>query len=131
MNTPVIVGAGTSGLSLAYYLRQQGLHPVILEAKDAPGSAWRVRHSQLRLNTHRWLSGLPGKPLPRKLGAFVRCQDYIEYLEHYAHWLVETHRVEIRYGVTVSGLVRERQQVAFEYEPGAVDGRASDISHRA
>lgn len=107
MNTLVIIGAGTSGLSLAYYLRQQGLRPVILEANDAPGSTWQARHSQLRLNTHRWLSALPGKPLPRRLGAFVSCRDYIEYLEHYAHWLVEVHGVEIRYGVTVSGLARE------------------------
>lgn len=120
MNTPVIVGAGTSGLSLAYYLRRQGLHPVILEANNAPGSAWRSRHSQLRLNTHRWLSGLPGKPLPRKLGAFVRCQDYIEYLEQYAHWLVEAHEVEIRYDVSVSGLFHENNRWLLETSQGAL-----------
>ncbi|MDX1554216.1 MAG: NAD(P)/FAD-dependent oxidoreductase [Marinobacter sp.] len=120
MNTPVIVGAGTSGLSLAYYLRQQGMRPVILEAKHAPGSAWRERHSQLRLNTHRWLSGLPGKPLPRKLGAFVRCQDYIAYLEQYAHWLVEAHGVDIRYGVSVRGLCRENSRWLLDTSHGAL-----------
>lgn len=118
MNTPVIVGAGTSGLSLAYYLRQHGLRPVILEANGVPGSAWHKRHRQLRLNTHRWLSSLPGKPLPRELGAFVSCQDYIQYLEHYAHWLVEAHEAEIRYGVVVSGLVRKDSGWLLETDEG-------------
>lgn len=118
MNTPVIVGAGTSGLSLAYYLRQQGLSPVILESNNAPGSTWRARHSQLRLNTHRWLSGLPGRPLPRRLGAFVRCQDYLEYLEDYAQWLVDAHQVEIRYGVTASGLALEDDSWLMETDEG-------------
>lgn len=114
----IIVGAGTSGMSLAYYLRRQGLQPTILEANVRPGGAWQARHSQLRLNTHRWLSGLPGQPLPRALGAFVSRQDYVQYLERYACWLEESHGVDIRYGVAVSELAREDRSWLVETNQG-------------
>lgn len=103
----IIVGAGTSGLSLAFHLKQQGVQPTILEASQEAGSAWRARHPQLRLNTHRWLSALPGKPLSRKLGTFVARDDYLDYLNQYADWLSQHHGVEIQYGVTVRHIEKQ------------------------
>ncbi|WP_083329237.1 FAD-dependent oxidoreductase [Marinobacter salinus] len=96
-----IIGAGTSGLSLAYFLKRRNISPVILEAADTAGSSWSRRHKQLRLNTHRRRSALPGQPLPRRLGTFVHRDDYLEYVKRYANWLVNRHGIEIRYGAAV------------------------------
>ncbi|MCM0612409.1 NAD(P)/FAD-dependent oxidoreductase [Marinobacter sediminum] len=96
-----IIGAGTSGLSLAYFLKRRGISPVILEAAETAGSSWSRRHKQLRLNTHRRRSSLPGQSLPRRLGTFVHRDDYVEYVKHYADWLAHRHCIEIRHGVAV------------------------------
>ena len=36
-----------------------------------PGESWRRRHARLQLRTVRWLSGLPGLPIPRAAGKWV------------------------------------------------------------
>lgn len=103
----VIIGAGTSGLSVAYYLRQRGIHPLILEVREQIATSWKQRHPQLRLNTHRRLSSLPGKLISARSGAFVSRDDYVKYLEDYVQWLSHRWDVRIRFGVLVQGLERE------------------------
>ncbi|MFC6901124.1 FAD-dependent oxidoreductase [Nonomuraea dietziae] len=39
----VVIGAGQAGLSSAYFLARYGLDPVVLDAADGPGGAWRHR----------------------------------------------------------------------------------------
>ncbi|WP_167185530.1 flavin-containing monooxygenase [Pseudomaricurvus hydrocarbonicus] len=93
----IILGAGTSGLSLAYQLLQQGVQPLLLDEASVVASSWRKRHPQLSLNTHRLLSGLPGMPLEKSLGAFVTRDDYIAYLEAYATHLRHRYQLKIRF----------------------------------
>ena len=47
----VIIGGGQAGLSVGYYLQQQGHHFVILDAHARIGDAWRKRWDSLRLFT--------------------------------------------------------------------------------
>ncbi len=67
----LIIGAGSAGLTLAYELLQCGIEPLIIDEADKVGASWRQRHEQLRLNTYRSYSFLPGAPFPKEYGAYV------------------------------------------------------------
>ena len=80
----IILGAGTSGLSIAKCLLNKGIKPLVVEEAAAVASSWRKRHPQLSLNTHRSLSALPGKAIDKRLGDFVKRDDYVAYVEAFA-----------------------------------------------
>ena len=80
----VVVGAGPAGLAVAATLGQGGVPYEVLEQAGSVGSAWRSRYDSLTLHTARRLSGLPGAPIPRTAGAWVRRDDLVAYLEDYA-----------------------------------------------
>jgi len=82
--TTVVIGAGAAGLSVARELKRSGWAVVILEREAALGASWRGRYARLRLNTVRWMSGLPGGRLPRSLGRWVPRDAYVAHLERYA-----------------------------------------------
>ncbi len=81
----VIVGAGPAGLAAAAQLGAAGLDPLLIERSATIGSAWRTRYDSFRLHTIRWLSGLPGMPIPTTCGAWVERDDFVGYLESYAN----------------------------------------------
>lgn len=83
----LILGAGLNGLAAAYELKKIGAEPVILDASSKPAAPWRDRHDQLRLNTHRLISHLPGMRIPRRFGAFPSRDDMVRYLEDYEQFL--------------------------------------------
>jgi hypothetical protein len=91
------VGAGPAGLAAAAEARRNGLTAQILDAAEAVGASWRGHYDRLRLHTTRGLSGLPGVPIPARLGRWVARDDFIAYLEHYARKIT----VPIRLGVRV------------------------------
>ena len=117
----IIVGAGLNGLAAAYALKKRGIMPVILDAADKPAAAWRKRHDQLRLNTHRLISHLPGKRIPRRFGAFPTRDDMVAYLEAYERFL----NVPIRRGVRILRIDRK----AGAWQMTASDGfwQARDV----
>ncbi|WP_427018741.1 NAD(P)-binding domain-containing protein [Pseudarthrobacter sp. P1] len=63
----VVIGAGQSGLSAAYYLAQRGLEPerdfVVLDVNAGPGGAWRHRWPSLTLGAAHAVHDLPGMKL--------------------------------------------------------------------
>jgi cation diffusion facilitator CzcD-associated flavoprotein CzcO len=93
----VIVGAGSAGLAAAHALRRTGIAVRILDKGARVAETWRQRHPQLRLNTHRLLSGLPGLSMPASDGAFPRRDTVVHYLETYASRL----GVPVEFGVNV------------------------------
>jgi putative flavoprotein involved in K+ transport len=84
MRGTVIVGAGPAGLAVAAALGQGGVLYEVLERAPSIGSSWSTRYDSLQLHTGRWLSGLPGAPIPRAAGSWVRRDDFVAYLEDYA-----------------------------------------------
>ena len=80
----VIVGAGPAGLAVAATLGQHGVDYSVLERADAVGASWRGRYDGLRLHTTRRFSALPGAPIPRRYGPWVRRDDLVAYLDDYA-----------------------------------------------
>lgn len=53
-----VVGAGPSGLSVAYELTRMGFTPLVLERTPAVGDVWRNHYDDVRLNTGRFLFSL-------------------------------------------------------------------------
>ena len=103
MNSDVlIIGAGTAGLSATYELLKRGIRPQIIDEAEEVGSSWRRRHEQLRLNTYRPYSSLPGEPIPRSYGVYIRRDDFISYLDEYAANLEQS----IRFGVRAQKISR-------------------------
>src|SRR3954468_5525063 len=80
----VVVGAGPAGLAVAATLARQGQACVVLERAESVGASWQGRYDSLRLHTVRWLSGLPGAPIPRRYGRWVARDDFVSYLRNYA-----------------------------------------------
>jgi cation diffusion facilitator CzcD-associated flavoprotein CzcO len=93
----IVIGAGASGLAAAQALRARGIPVRVLDQAARPGDAWYHRHPQLRLNTHRHLSALPGLAIPRSAGAYPTRDSIIRYLDDYAARL----DAPIDYGVQV------------------------------
>ncbi|GLZ01706.1 NAD(P)/FAD-dependent oxidoreductase [Actinoplanes sp. NBRC 103695] len=84
MNNVTVLGAGAAGLAVAAELKARGVDSVVLERGAGVGASWRGRYDRLRLHTTRRLSGLPGMPIPREYGRWVRRDDLVRYLEAYA-----------------------------------------------
>ncbi|MEQ4724507.1 FAD-dependent oxidoreductase [Nonomuraea sp. B19D2] len=58
----VVIGAGQAGLSSAYFLRRFGFEPVVLDAGDGAGGAWRHRSPSLTMDKVHGIFDLPGVP---------------------------------------------------------------------
>jgi putative flavoprotein involved in K+ transport len=80
----VIIGGGQAGLSVGYYLKQQGRSFVILDAGERIGESWRGRWDSLRLYSPAARDGLPGMPFPAPRTTYPTKDDMGDYLEAYA-----------------------------------------------
>jgi putative flavoprotein involved in K+ transport len=98
----LVIGAGPSGLSVAATLREAGVPALLIDRADAIGSAWRTHYERLHLHTVRWLSHLPGYPIPRRYGRWVPRDGVVEYLEDYARH----HGLKARFGTEVRRIDR-------------------------
>ena len=86
MKDIIIVGAGQAGLTMGYYLKQEGYSFLLLEAGNRIGDSWRDRYDSLQLFTPREYSSLPGMILKGEGNGFP-CKDEIAiYLEEYARY---------------------------------------------
>jgi putative flavoprotein involved in K+ transport len=113
----IVVGAGAAGLAAAAMLGRQGIPYTVLERSDSVGAAWRSRYDGLRLHTVRWLSALPGAPIPRRYGPWVRRDDLVSYLEDYAR----TFHVEPEFGVEVIRIDRTPEGWRLQTSAGPRD----------
>jgi putative flavoprotein involved in K+ transport len=99
----VIVGGGQAGLSVGYYLQQQGRDFVILDANERIGDAWRKRWDSLRLFTPARYNGLAGMPFPAPAYSYVTKDEMANYLEAYAARFA----LPVRTGVRVDKLAKQ------------------------
>jgi len=97
----VVVGAGSAGLGISYFLKQQGRDHQVLE-QGRIGETWRTqRWDSFRLNSPNIRSLLPGDApdVPDPWGSCTQHQ-FIAYLESY----VERHRLPVITGTPVGEL---------------------------
>lgn len=116
-----MIGAGSAGLCTAAALGRRGIPAVVLERGPSVGSSWRHRHEELRLNTDRWLSSLPGLRLPRAAGRWVGRDDFVAHLETFT----DRHGLHVCRGVTVDRVDRAGAGWRMTTRDGDVD--ASDV----
>jgi putative flavoprotein involved in K+ transport len=106
----IVIGGGQSGLATGYYLAQQGLRFVILDARARVGDVWRDRWDSLRLFTPARYDSLDGLPFPGDAGAFPTKDEMADYLEAYA----KRYQLPVRTGVSVSRLWRDGRRYVVE-----------------
>lgn len=114
-----MIGAGSAGLWAAAELRRRGVDVVLLERTGVVGASWRRRYDGLRLNTVRWLSGLPRMPIPRDAGRWPSRDDFVAYLEDFA----EHYGLRICFGIDVSRIERAGEEWRLETSAGALSAR--------
>lgn len=84
MKDLIIIGAGQAGLTMGYYLKQEGNNFLLLEAGKRVGDSWRNRYDSLQLFTPRSYSSLPGMTLIGEKNEFPYKDEIATYLEEYA-----------------------------------------------
>ena len=99
----LVVGAGQTGLSVGYHLKQHGLDFLILDAHERVGDVWRQRWDSLRLFTPARFDGLVGMPFPAPRHSFPTKDEMADYLEAY----VRRFALPFRGGMRVKRLWRE------------------------
>jgi putative flavoprotein involved in K+ transport len=110
----VVVGAGTFGLGAAAELARRRFEVSVLDRADGVGDSWRRRYDGLRLNSVRWMSGLPGTPIPRRAGPWPSKEDLVAYLERY----VQDRGLDVRLGVNVDRIDRSADGYRVETSTG-------------
>jgi putative flavoprotein involved in K+ transport len=104
----VIVGAGQSGLTTAYFLGRAGHQCVLLHEDARVGDQWRRRYDSLRLNTPAKYDVLPGIDWKADGWDFPTGAQMADHLEAY----VARHEMDVRHGTRVRRV--ERVGDAFE-----------------
>ncbi len=80
----VVIGAGQSGLAVAYFLKKYNEEFIILDSANQVGSSWRERWDSLRLFTPSQYDGLPGLKYPAVRGTLPSKEEMADYLSNYA-----------------------------------------------
>lgn len=80
----IIIGAGQAGLSMGFFLKQQDVSFLLLDAGERVGDSWRKRYDSLILFTPKSYSALPGMTFEGDQDAFPSKDEMADYLETYA-----------------------------------------------
>jgi len=79
----IVIGAGPGGLAASFYLQQNGVRYLTLE-KGGIGQSWKNMSACFDLITPMWTNALPGDRCCVRPFKHITCNQYGEYLEHYA-----------------------------------------------
>ncbi|HEX3053485.1 MAG TPA: NAD(P)/FAD-dependent oxidoreductase [Aggregatilineaceae bacterium] len=98
----LIVGAGQAGLSLSYYLTQQGREHLIIDRALQPAEAWRnQRWDSFTLNTPNELTRLPGADYQGSdPDGFLSRVELIRFFEDY----LQRFNLPVRFGIEATSL---------------------------
>ncbi|MEO8397149.1 MAG: NAD(P)-binding domain-containing protein, partial [Chloroflexota bacterium] len=99
----LVVGAGPSGISSAYYLEQAGIPYRVVDRADVIASTWANLYPSLRLNTAGFVSHLPGKRMSLRDGIYPFGRDFYRYILAY----MRDHSFRIELGVEVKHVSRD------------------------
>ncbi|KAK9149775.1 hypothetical protein Scep_008532 [Stephania cephalantha] len=82
----VVVGAGPSGLAVAACLSDRGIPSVVLEKTNCIASLWQCRaYNRLNLHLPRQFCELPLMGFPHNFPKYPSKNQFISYMESYAH----------------------------------------------
>lgn len=110
----LIIGGGSSGLSIAGALKQQGLDAIILDKDSQTGDVWRERYDRLHLHTIKSLSHSAYKKLDSDLPRYLSKDEFADYLSEYA----QEFELDIRYNCAVTHISKEESGYRVETQNG-------------
>jgi putative flavoprotein involved in K+ transport len=84
MKDYIIIGAGQSGLAIAYYLHKQNVNYLVVDANSEIGAPWLKRWDSLKLFTPSEFNSLPGLKFPHEKGHYADKFEVADYLKSYA-----------------------------------------------
>lgn len=108
----IIIGAGQSGLAMAYYLKQQQKDFLIVDANESVGAPWLKRWDSLKLFTPSEFNHLPGMDFPHKKGHYANKYEVADYLKGY----VEQFNIPIAFNQKIQKLKKEKDSFLLESE---------------
>jgi putative flavoprotein involved in K+ transport len=111
----VVIGAGQAGLTMGYFLAQQGRHFLIVDGAPSIGAAWRARWDSLTLFTPRRYDALPGREFPGDPDGYPGRDEVIEYLESYA----KAFELPVALGNGVRSVSRTGELFVLELDDGS------------
>ena len=110
--TVIIVGAGPSGLTTSYHLKELNVPHVVLERGSAPGSTFGRMRASMELVSPPFFSELPGLGFPEGSPRFLTMPAFQEYLKGYA----VHHRLPVKIDAEVKQVTRARPDAPFVLE---------------
>ncbi|MCB0991304.1 MAG: NAD(P)-binding domain-containing protein [Acidimicrobiales bacterium] len=119
----VVIGGGQAGLAVARCLQREGVEPVVLDAADRVGDAWRHRYDSLRLFTPAQYDALPDMAFPAPADTYPSKHDVADYLADYA----ERFGIDVRCGCRVDRLVWSAESSTFRLTAGDQQINASTV----
>ncbi len=81
----LIIGAGQTGLAVAYYIKKTKLSFLLVDANTRIGDSWRKRYDSLRLLTPDSNNSLSGLSLGGNKKTHSTKDNFADYLERYSH----------------------------------------------
>lgn len=99
----IIIGAGQAGLSMAYYLKNQGKDYLVLDANSETGAPWLKRWDSLKLFTPTQFNHLPGMEFPAEKGYYPNKYEVADYLKSY----VEKFEIPVQFNQKVISLKKQ------------------------
>jgi cation diffusion facilitator CzcD-associated flavoprotein CzcO len=99
----LVVGAGPSGISSAYYLERERIPYRVVDRAEVVASTWANLYPSLRLNTAGFVSHLPGQRMSLRDGVYPLGRDFYRYVTDY----VRRHPFKVEFGVEVKRVAPE------------------------
>jgi putative flavoprotein involved in K+ transport len=95
-----VIGAGQAGLATGYYLKQNNLKYIILEAADQAGTSLDNRYDRLILFSPNRFNSLPGSEFPGPPDEMPSSKTFSAYLKQY----VQQQQIQVRFNSRIEKL---------------------------
>ena len=106
----IIVGAGQSGLAMAYHLKRINRNFIIIDGDNEIGGSWKRRWDSLKLFTPTEFNHLPGMNFPCPKGHYPDKFEVAQYLKDY------TKRFEFNIELNQMVFAIEKEEGIFRVE---------------
>lgn len=123
----IVVGVGQAGIAMGYYLKQEGLSFVLLDANDRVGNAWRHRYDSLVLFTSRKYSSLPEMKMSGPSEGFPTKDEMADYLERYVSYF----NLPVQLHTKVITIKKENEVFQIETTRGMIEAKQVVIASGA
>ena len=112
MKDYIIIGAGQSGLAIAYHLNKKNANYLIVDANSETGAPWLKRWDSLKLFTPSEFNSLPGMKFPYKKGHYANKYEVADYLKAY----VAKFKIQIEFNHKITSLKKQNGHFILESE---------------